>query len=180
MGFKLGTVRVVKTPRHIIIHPGKLRDFNMDQLLVTAGQIVGKARLELMVRFGMVLSEEGVPLHDPVWQVFPPEAEEFEGTGTFKVHLKDGAVAAMDNSPPDRKRHFEYNRKELAVAALRSPMLLVELAQKVDALARTVEGSVSVNERFVCLLSGALGLAKNGGDCNETVKIGSGGNGYVS
>src|SRR3972149_5828019 len=34
-GFKLGNVRVVKTPRHIIIHPGKLRDFNMDQLLVT-------------------------------------------------------------------------------------------------------------------------------------------------
>ena len=59
-GFKLGNVRVVKTPRHIIIHPGKLRDFDADQLLVTAGQIVGRVRLELMVRFGMVLSEEGV------------------------------------------------------------------------------------------------------------------------
>ena len=47
MGFKLGNVRVVKTPRHIIIHPGKVRDFNLDQLLVTAGQIVGHVRLEL-------------------------------------------------------------------------------------------------------------------------------------
>ena len=137
-GFKLGNVRVVKTPRHIIIHPGKLRDFDADQLLVTAGQIVGRVRLELMVRFGMVLSEEGVPLHDPVWQVFTPEAEAFEGAGTFKVHMKDGAVGGLDNSPPDRKRHFEYNRKELAVAAVRSPELFVELARKVDVLVRTV------------------------------------------
>ena len=47
LGFKLGNVRVVKTSRHIIIHPGKLRDFNADQLLVTAGEIVGRVRLEL-------------------------------------------------------------------------------------------------------------------------------------
>jgi hypothetical protein len=37
LGFKLGNVRVVKTSRHIIIHPGKLRDFNADQLLVMVG-----------------------------------------------------------------------------------------------------------------------------------------------
>ena len=92
LGFKLGNVRVVKTSRHIIIHPGKLRDFNADQLLVTAGQIVGRVRLELMVRFGMVLSEEGVALHDPVWEVFTPEAEALEGAGTFKVHMADGAT----------------------------------------------------------------------------------------
>jgi hypothetical protein len=130
LGFKLGNVRVVKTPRHIIIHPGKLRDFDADQLLVSAGQIVGRVRLELMVRFGMVLSEEGVALHDPVWEVFTPEAEALEGAGTFKVHMADGALGGLDNSPPDRKRHFEYNRKELAVAAVRSPELFVELAQK--------------------------------------------------
>ena len=39
LGFKLGNVRVVKTSRHIIIHPGKLRDFNADQLLVMAGRL---------------------------------------------------------------------------------------------------------------------------------------------
>jgi len=137
-GFKLGNARVVKTPRHIIIHPGKLRAFDADQLLVTTGQIVGRVRLELMVRFGMVLSEEGVALHDPVWEVFTPEAEAFEGAGTFKVHLKDGTTGGLDSSPPDRKRHFEYNRKELAVAAVRSLELVVELAQKVDGLARQV------------------------------------------
>jgi len=58
----LGLSWVIETPRSIIIHSGKLRDFDADQLLVSAEQIVGRVRLELMVRFGMVLSEEGVPL----------------------------------------------------------------------------------------------------------------------
>ena len=177
-GFKLGNVRVVKPPRHIISHPGKLRDFDADQLLVTAGQIVGRVRLELMVRFGMILSEEGVALHDPVWEVFTPEAEELEGTGTFKVHMKDGAVGGLDNSPPDRKRHFEYNRKELAVAAVRSPELFVELARKVDVLVQTVEGLVTLNEKLVGLLSEALGSAKSN-EGKEAVKVGDGGKSYV-
>ena len=178
-GFNLGNVRVVKTPRHIIIHPGKLRDFDADQLLVAAGQIVGRVRLELMVRFGMVLSEEGAALHDPVWEVFTPEAEAFEGAGTFKVHMKGGAAGGLDNSPPDRKRHFEYNRKELAVAAVRSPELFVELARKVDVLVQTVEGLVTLNEKLVGLLSEALGSAKNEKG-KEAVKVGDGGKSYVS
>jgi hypothetical protein len=178
-GFKLGNVRVVKTSRSIIIHPGKLRDFDADQLLVTAGQIVGRVRLELMVRFGMVLSEEGVPLHAPVWEVFTEEAKEFDGAGTFKVHLKDGATGGLDNSPPDRKRHFEYNRKELAVAAVRSPELFVELAQKIDVLIQTVSGLLTVNERLVRLLSEAFDLAKGNEACKEAVKFGDGGKSYV-
>ena len=177
LGFKLGNVRVVKTSRHIIIHPGKLRDFDADRLLVMAGEIVGGVRLELMVRFGMVLSEEGVPLHDPVWEVFTPEAEAFEGAGTFKVHMGDGAVGGLDNSPPDRKRHFEYNRKELAVAAVRSPELFVELAQKVNVLIQTVNGLVTVNEQLVGLLTKAFGLAGEKG--KEAVKVGDGGKSYV-
>jgi DNA-binding MarR family transcriptional regulator len=178
-GFKLGNVRVVKTSRSIIIHPGKLRDFDADALLVTAGQIVGRVRLELMVRFGMVLSEEGVALHAPVWEVFTAEAKELENAGTFKVHMRGGAVGGLDNSPPDRQRHFEYNRKELAVAAVRSPELFVELAQKVDVLIQTVSGLVAVNERLVGLLSEAFDLAKGSDAGKEAVKFGDGGKSYV-
>lgn len=130
LGFKLGTVRVVKTSRHIIIHPGKLRDFNADRLLFMAGEIVGRVRLELMVRFGMVLSEEGTPVHDPVWEVFTSEAEALNGAGTFKVHMGQGALGGLDNSPPDRKRHFEYNRKELAVAAVSEPRAFCRVSPK--------------------------------------------------
>jgi hypothetical protein len=177
LGFKLGNVRVVKTSRHIIIHPGKLRDFNADRLLVMAGEIVGRVRLELMARFGMVLSEEGTPLHDPVWEVFTPEAEALNGAGTFKVHMAQGALGGLDNSPPDRKRHFEYNRKELAVAAVRSPELFVELAQKVDSLVQTVSGLVIVNEKLVGLLTQAFGLG--GDNVHKAVNVGNGENGYV-
>jgi hypothetical protein len=182
-GFKLGNVRVVKTSKSIIIHPGKLRDFNADTLLVTAGEIVGRIRLELMVRFGMILSEEGVALHDPVWEVFTPEAEKFDGSGTFKVHMKDGATGGMDNSPPDRKRHFEYNRKELAVAAVRSPELFVDLARKVEGLERAIGSLVDSNTRLVELLSDALGLAGNvEGEKGpqEKSKVGNGEKSYVS
>ena len=178
-GFKLGNVRVVKTSRSIIIHPGKLRDFDADALLVLAGQIVGRVRLELMVRFDMVLSEEGVPLHAPVWEVFTKEAKELDGVGTFKIHLKDGATGGLDNSPPDHQRHFEYNRKELAVAAVRSPELFVELAQKIDALIQTVSGLVTVNERLVGLLSEAFGLTKSNEAGKEAVQFGDGGKSYV-
>jgi hypothetical protein len=73
----------------------------------------------------MVLSEEGTALHDPVWEVFTPEAEALNGTGTFKVHMSEGATGGLNNSSPGRKRHFEYNRKELVVAAVRSPELFV-------------------------------------------------------
>ena len=177
LGFKLGNVRVIKTPQHIIIHPGKLRDFNADCLLVMAGEIVGRARLELMTRFGMILSEEGTPLHDPVWEVFTPEAEELNGAGTFKVHLAEGATGGLDNSPPDRKRHFEYNRKELAVAAVRSPELFVELTKKVEALIQMVNGLVTVNEKLVGLVTDALGLAGENG--NKAVKFGNRANSYV-
>jgi hypothetical protein len=130
-----------------------------------------------MVRFGMILSEEGVALHDPVWEVFTPEAEALDGAGTFKVHMAGGVMGGLDNSPPDCKRHFEYNRKELAVAAVRSPELFVELAQKVDVLIQTVNGLVTVNERLVGLLSEVFGLAAEKG--KEMVKVGDGGKSYV-
>ena len=182
-GFKLGNVRVVKTSKSIIIHPGKLRDFNADALLVMAGEIVGRARLELMMRFGMILSEEGIPLHDPVWEVFTPEAEKFEGSGTFRVHMKDGSIGAMDNSPPDRKRHFEYNRKELAEAAVRSPELFVDLARKIECLERVVSSLVDSNMRLAGLLNEVFGLAKkieNENGTAEKEKVGDKGRRYVS
>jgi hypothetical protein len=83
--------------------------------------------------------------------------------------MAEGAIGGLDNSPPDRKRHFEYNRKELAVAAVRSPELFVELAQKVDVLIQTVSGLVTVNEKLVGLLTEAFGLAGENG--NKAVKF---------
>jgi hypothetical protein len=91
--------------------------------------------------------------------------------------MGQGALGGLDNRPPDRKRHFESNRKELAVAAVRSPELFVDLAQKVDSLVQTVSGLVVVNEKLVGLLSQAFGLG--GEDGHKAVNVGNGETGYV-
>jgi len=140
LGFKVGNVRVVKTSRSIIVHPGKLKGFNVDELEVTAGQIIERARAFLENRFGMVLSEEAVPLHKPIWQVFSPEAEEWAKAGTVTV---DG-VGRLDKSPPDRRAHREYDQKQLAVDAVRAPVILANLEYKVDSLATEIHELVSV------------------------------------
>ena len=54
----------------------------------------------------------------------------------------------------------------------------MELAQKVDVLIQTVNGLVTVNEKLVGLLTESLGLVAEYG--KEAVKIGNGGNCYVS
>ncbi len=87
------------------------------------------------------------------------------------------ATGGLDNSPPNRKRHFEYNRKELAVAAVRRPELFVQLAQKVKTLIQAVNGLVTVNEKLVGLLTESLGLAGENG--NKTSKLGNEANSYV-
>jgi hypothetical protein len=70
------------------------------------------------------------------------------------------------------------NRKELAVAAVRSPELFVELAQKVETLVQTVNGLVVVNETLIGLLTEALGSASEKG--KEETEVGNGEKWYVS
>lgn len=135
LGIKIGKVRVVKTSRNIIIHPGKIRGFDVDELEVTAGRIIERVKAFLENRYGMVLGEEGVPLHKPIWEVFTPEAEEWAKAGTVKVE----GVGQLDKSPPDRKAHREYDRKQLAIDAIMAPVVLADIERKVDALTESTE-----------------------------------------
>jgi len=66
LGVRVGCVRVVRTSRSVIIHPGRLKGFDVDELLVMAGRTVEWVRSILEGRFGMVLGEM-VPLHKPVF-----------------------------------------------------------------------------------------------------------------
>ena len=59
LGVKIGNVRVVRTTKSIIIHPGRLRGFDVDELLMLSGRIVERVRMVLENRFGMVLSDVG-------------------------------------------------------------------------------------------------------------------------
>ena len=159
LGVVIGCVRVVRTPKNVIIHPGKLRGFDVDELLMFSGRVVERVKLVLESRFGMVLSEEGVPLHEPVTRFYSEEARELvRKLGTTVVE----EVGSIDNSPPERVPHEEYRGKNLAKTRLLMPLKIQRLHDRVDELTgkvdSIVEGLTTTNENLVKLLD-----AFNGG-----------------
>ena len=66
LGVHVDGLRVERTSKNIIIHPGKLVGFSPDALLVDSGRAIQKCRDILEVKFGMLLSAEGVALHEPI------------------------------------------------------------------------------------------------------------------
>jgi predicted component of type VI protein secretion system len=77
---------------------------------------------------------EGIPLHKPSWQVYRPECREWIEAGTVNVK----GVGRLDHSPPSRKPHLEYDRKELAVSAVNFPLVLENIEGKIDFLTENV------------------------------------------
>jgi hypothetical protein len=76
LGVRIGNVRVVRTSKSIIIHPGRLRGFDVDKLLMLSGRIVERVRMVLENRFGLILSDDGVPIHQPITRFYSEEARE--------------------------------------------------------------------------------------------------------
>ena len=134
LGVRIGGVKVEKTSRHVIIHPGRLKGFDVDELEVEAGRIVERVKMVLESRFGMVLSDEGVPLHKPVYRFYSEEVKEDVKNGTCIVE----GVGSIDNSPPENVPHEEYNGKDRARARLLLPDQVLRLERKVDMLTRNV------------------------------------------
>jgi len=133
LGAKVFGVKVEKTSRHVIIHPGKLRGFDVDELEVEAGRIVERVKLVLSARFGMVLSDEGVALHKPVYRFYSEEAKEDVKYGTCIIE----GMSSTDNSPPERIPHEEYTGKERAKARQLLPDSVRRLETKIDTLIQT-------------------------------------------
>lgn len=125
LGFRVTGVHVVKTSKSIIIHPGPLKGFDVDQLEVDSGRIIERVRFILEVRFEMKFAGDGEFCHGPMWQVFHPDA---------KVWVKEGGTVrvpgygALDASPKPSKSgvkdplnnlpHVEFeNKRHAAIAA---------------------------------------------------------------
>ena len=128
LGVKIGNVRVVRTSKSIIVHPGRLRGFDVDELLMLSGRIVERVRMVLENRFGLVLSDVGSSLHQPITRFYSEEAGELVKLGTTIVE----DVGSIDNSPPERVPHEEYVGKDLAKARLLMPLKLTRLEQRVE------------------------------------------------
>lgn len=135
-GFRVTGVRVEKTPKNVIIHPGPLKGFDVDVLEVDSGRIIERVRYILEVKFGMQLSEDCEFLHKPMWQVFRPEAKQWIQAGSVKV---DG-IGALDESPKPAKggvkdplsktAHVEFNEKRHAAIAAAWPPVASDLQKQ--------------------------------------------------
>lgn len=141
LGLRIDGARVVKNAdRSVVIHPGRLRGFDVDELLVESGRVVERVKGILDHRFGMVLSSEGVALHKPIFRFYSQEAKELAEAGTTIV---DG-VGSIDCSPPEKVAHEEYKGRDLAQQRLLMPFHVRSLEVKVDSLASEVHELVSV------------------------------------
>ena len=170
MGFRVTGVRVVKTSKNVIIHPGPLKGFDVDALEVDSGRIIERVRYILEVRFGMQLSDDCEFLHGPMWQVYRPEAREWIKAGSVKVP----GYGALDESPKpwlkalSKVPHVEFEKKEHAAIASVWPPVASDPAKRLASAAplyplyleevhRMVVGLVSQVE----VLTAEVGSVKN-------------------
>ena len=151
LGVKIGNIRVVRTSKSVIIHPGRLRGFDVDELLMLSGRIVERVRMVLENRFGLVLSEVGVPLHQLVTRFYSEEAGELVKLGTTIVEN----IGSIDNSPPERVPHEEYVGKDLAKARLLMPLRLSRIEHQVE----NIENKLSKFDNSINDLLSLLKLA---------------------
>src|SRR4030042_5415599 len=90
-----------------------------------AARIVERTRVVLEQKFGMLLAENGSPLHSPRWRIYRPECHEWILAGTVEVE----GIGALDHSPTHDKQdplsgrpHLEYSNKHLASRAADFPV----------------------------------------------------------
>ena len=179
LGVLIGDVRVelnLGSEPSVVIHPGQVKGFNVDELEMEAARIVERTRVVLEQKFGMQLSEIGTPLHKPRWRIYRPECHEWISAGTVEVE----EVGALDHSPThDRKDplsgrpHLEYSdkrlaaraaefpvahdsSKRLAVSAVEFPLVLANLEAKLDALYGQFERLTAANERLTDMMLGKV------------------------
>jgi hypothetical protein len=176
MGVRIGEVRVelnLGLEPTLVIHPGQIKGFNVDELEIESARIVERTRVVLEQKLGIILSEIGTALHSPRWRVYRPECNEWILAGTVEVE----GVGALDHSPTHDKQdvlsgkpHLEYSDKRLAaraaefpvahasgkrlaVSAVEFPLVLANLEAKLDALYGQFERLVASNERLTDILS---------------------------
>ena len=170
LGVRLGKVRVVLNlglEPTVIIHPGQMKGFNVDELEMDAARVVERVRLVLEERFGMALSDVGEPLRKPRFRIYRPECHAWIESGSVEVN----SDRALDASPTHDKQdvlsgrpHLEYASKRhariaaafpvaydagknLGRAAVDFPLTLESLEVKVDLLCSQVAFLVGENAR---------------------------------
>ena len=158
LGVKIGNIMVEKNAgKSIIIHSGQIRGFDVNNLLVEAGGIIQNVKSVLEKRFGMVLSDTGVPLHKPIARFYTPEAKELNKYGTVVVE----GIGSLDHSPPENLAHLEYRGLVNIKNYLVMPIRVARIEQKVDSLERNLESLTNSLEHVVGPLSKLVNLMES-------------------
>ena len=150
LGFKIGGIRVVKTSKSIIVHPGRLKGWDPYRLVYVAGRECGRAASWLQGHLGMVLGP-GEPVKRPTFQVYDPVAEEVTKYCSFKCD-----VGGADRSPPSRRGHWEMG-PEVARDYLLSFSRLREVQSRLDRVDEHLEGVNYTLNRLTEQIGGLVG-----------------------
>jgi len=150
LGFKIGGIRVVKTSKSVIIHPGRLKGWDPYRLVYVAGRECGRAASWLQNRLGMVLGP-GEPIKRPTFQVYDPVAEEVTKYCSFKCDM-----GGADRSPPSRRGHWEMG-PEVARDYLLSFSRLREVQNRLDRVDEQLEGVNYTLNRLTEQITGLVG-----------------------
>ena len=128
LGVRIGTVRVILNlglEPSVIIHPGQMKGFNVDELEMDSARVVERVRVVLEERFGMALSDFGEQVHKPRFRVYRPECHAWIEAGTVEVN----GDRALDASPTHDRQdvlsgrpHLEYENKRHATIAASFPV----------------------------------------------------------
>lgn len=156
LGVYVGSVMVVRTSKSVIIHPGKVVGFNLEELLFESGRIVQKVKDVLEIKFGMLLSVQGVPLHKPVVRFYSEGAKDDVRKGTVVVE----GVGCVDASPPEHVPHEEYRGIERTKARLLLPDAVKGLRDDVYDLRVQSDLRSSETERSLDCLRNEIGELK--------------------
>lgn len=161
MGIKIGKIRVEKNAeKTIIIRTGRIKGFDVNRLFVEAGSTIQNTKSILENKFGMILSDNGVPLHKPVVRFHSPEAKILNKYGTVVV---DG-VASLDHSPPDNIPHVEFQGIENIKNYLEMPNRVARIERQVNSLEthlETIAGSIEKTSRSFSKLVDSLEFQTN-------------------
>ena len=170
LGVKIGDVRVVRTPKHVIIHPGKVRGFDMTEVKVRIGRIIEQTKLILEVNYGMVLSGDYVELHEPIFEFYSDVARELSERGCFNLKDANGvAIGSINRSPPSRIGHEEYP-EAIAEKRLAMPLKLDDIEEKVDLLLNTTRRLTAFVGKISEVLSRLFNVeaeSENAADCKQ-------------
>jgi len=117
-----------------------------------SGRIVERVRMVLENRFGMLLSDVGVPLNQPITRFYSEEARELVKLGTTIVQ----DVGSIDESPPEKAAHEEYVGKDLPKARLLMPLNVRRLEKRLGSVEEKVDKLSSDVHELVSVLKEAL------------------------